>query len=90
MTLSTRAEGAPLAYGPRRWLERDFKLKETAYLKAKDAVEAARARKAEMTEGLALMVLSSEKRKEEKLSELLAKMADGTDSEGPTDEQLLG
>lgn len=55
-------------------LERDYKQKEAAYTKAKDAYESTDARKRSMHEHLALMVLSSEKRKEEKLNELMAKM----------------
>ena len=71
------------------WLERDFKTKEAAYVKAKDAHEAALAKKRTMHEQLALLVLSSEKRKEEKLNELIDRMNEKP-GDGPTDEQLLG
>ena len=71
------------------WLERDFKTKEAAYVKAKDAREAALAKKRTMHEQLALLVLSSEKRKEEKLNELIDRMNEKP-GDGPTDEQLLG
>lgn len=71
------------------WLERDFKMKEAAYVKAKEAFEAAQARKRTMHEHLALMVLSSEKRKEEKLNELISRMNEKPE-DGPTDAQLLG
>lgn len=56
------------------WLERDFKHKEAAFKKAKDAFEGLDQRKRSLHEHLALMVLSSEKRKEAKLNELLAQM----------------
>ena len=71
------------------WLERDFKTKEALFVKARDALEAAQARKRTMHEHLALMVLSSEKRKEEKLDELERRMAGG-DASDPSDDQLLG
>ena len=71
------------------WLDRDFKTKEAAYVKAKDAREAALAKKRTMHEQLALLVLSSEKRKEEKLNELIDRMNEKP-GDGPTDEQLLG
>jgi len=56
------------------WLERDFKTKEAAYLKAKEAFETAAGRKREIKESMTLLVLNSERRKEEKLNELMAKM----------------
>ena len=56
------------------WLERDFKTKEAAYVKAKEAFETAAGRKREIKESMTLLVLSSERRKEEKLNELMAKM----------------
>ena len=57
------------------WLERDFKTKEAAYVKAKEAFETAAGRKREIKESMTLLVLSSERRKEEKLNELMAKMS---------------
>ena len=63
------------------WLQRDFLSKQTAFEKAKDSLQTASARKRTMHEHLALMVLSSEKRKEEKLNQLLAQM--GGDDECP-------
>ena len=56
------------------WLERDFKTKEAAYVKAKEAYETAAGRKREIKESMTLLVLNSERRKEEKLNELMAKM----------------
>ena len=56
------------------WLERDFKTKEAAYLKAKEAFETAAGRKREIKESMTLLVLNSGRRKEEKLNELMAKM----------------
>ena len=56
------------------WLERDFKTKEAAYVKAKEAFETAAGRKREIKESMTLLVLNSERRKEEKLNELMAKM----------------
>lgn len=56
------------------WLDQDMKRKEVAYSKAKQAFETLDARKRSMHEHLALIVLSSEKRKEAKLNELLARM----------------
>mmetsp|Transcript_22779 Transcript_22779/g.73277 ORF Transcript_22779/g.73277 Transcript_22779/m.73277 type:complete len:188 (-) Transcript_22779:562-1125(-) len=56
------------------YLERDYKQKEAAYQKAKEAFESLEGKKRSMREHLALMVLSSEKRKEDKLNELMAKM----------------
>ena len=72
------------------WLQRDFKNKEAAYLKAKEAHEGAVARKRGICENLALLVLSSEKRKEEKLNELMQRMNAASEDTAPTDEQLLG
>lgn len=74
------------------WLERDFNNKETSYLAAKTALEGARSRKSGMHEQLALLVLSSEKRKEEKLDELERRIASAEAGDGgaPTDEALLG
>ena len=56
------------------WLERDFKTKEAAYVKAKEAYETAAGRKREIKESMTLLVLNSERRKEEKLNELMARM----------------
>mmetsp|Transcript_12929 Transcript_12929/g.51777 ORF Transcript_12929/g.51777 Transcript_12929/m.51777 type:complete len:204 (+) Transcript_12929:1-612(+) len=56
------------------WLERDYRSKEAAFHKAKSAYEGMQQRKRALHEHLAIMVLSSEKRKEEKLTDLLAKM----------------
>ena len=56
------------------WLERDFKTKQAAYVKAKEAFETAAGRKREIKESMTLLVLNSERRKEEKLNELMAKM----------------
>jgi hypothetical protein len=56
------------------WLERDFKTKEAAYALAKEAFETASGRKREIKESMTLLVLNSERRKEEKLNELMAKM----------------
>lgn len=56
------------------WLERDYKTKEAAYFKAKEAFETAGGRKREIKESMTLLVLNSERRKEEKLNELMAKM----------------
>jgi len=61
------------------WLERDFKTKEAAYLKAKEAFETAAGRKREIKESMTLLVLNSERRKEEKLNELMAKMDSNDD-----------
>lgn len=74
------------------WLERDFNNKERSYLAAKTALEGARSRKSGMHEQLALLVLSSEKRKEEKLDELERRIAsaEAGDGDAPTDEALLG
>ncbi|KAJ1454875.1 hypothetical protein M885DRAFT_521162 [Pelagophyceae sp. CCMP2097] len=58
------------------WLERDLKQKEEAHKAARNTVETLQGRKREMHEHLALMVLSSEKRKEEKLTELLARVSE--------------
>ncbi|KAJ8605087.1 hypothetical protein CTAYLR_000362 [Chrysophaeum taylorii] len=57
------------------WVSRDYKIKEQAYHKAKDEYEQLEARKRSMHEHLALVVLSSEKRRTEKLNDLLAKMS---------------
>ena len=62
------------------WLERDFKTKEAAYVKAKEAFETAAGRKREIKESMTLLVLSSERRKEEKLNELMAKMDSNDDA----------
>ena len=62
------------------WLERDFKTKEAAYVKAKEAFETAAGRKREIKESMTLLVLSSERRKEEKLNELMAKMGTNDDA----------
>ena len=62
------------------WLERDFKTKEAAYVKAKEAFETAAGRKREIKESMTLLVLSSERRKEEKLNELMAKMGANDDA----------
>ena len=62
------------------WLERDFKTKEAAYLKAKEAFETAAGRKREIKESMTLLVLNSERRKEEKLNELMAKMDTNDDA----------
>ena len=62
------------------WLERDFKTKEAAYLKAKEAFETAAGRKREIKESMTLLVLNSERRKEEKLNELMAKMDSNDDA----------
>ena len=59
------------------WLERDFKTKEAAYVKAKEAFETAAGRKREIKESMTLLVLSSERRKEEKLNELMAQLGAG-------------
>ena len=64
------------------WLERDFKTKEAAYVKAKEAFETAAGRKREIKESMTLLVLSSERRKEEKLNELMAMDADSSDESG--------
>ena len=56
------------------WLERDFKTKQAAYAKAKEAFETAAGRKREIKESMTLLVLNSERRKEEKLNELMEKM----------------
>ena len=61
------------------WLERDFKTKEAAYIKAKEAFETAAGRKREIKESMTLLVLNSERRKEEKLNELMAKMDSNDD-----------
>ena len=61
------------------WLERDFKTKEAAYVKAKEAFETAAGRKREIKESMTLLVLNSERRKEEKLNELMAKMDSNDD-----------
>ena len=48
---------------------------DAAYVKAKEAFETAAGRKREIKESMTLLVLSSERRKEEKLNELMAKMS---------------
>lgn len=63
------------------YLRGDMKRKEEAYAKAKEAFDSMDAKKRSMHEHLALMVLSSEKRKEDKLNELMAKM-NSTNSSG--------
>ena len=44
------------------------------YVKAKEAFETAAGKKREIKESMTLLVLSSERRKEEKLNELMARM----------------
>ena len=62
------------------WLERDFKTKQAAYVKAKEAFETAAGRKREIKESMTLLVLNSERRKEEELNELMAKMDTNDDA----------
>ena len=72
------------------YMERDLKYKEEAYVAAKKAVDGLHARKREMHEHLALMVLSSAKRKEEKLTELLERVGLSSDDAAASASQVVG
>ena len=66
------------------WLQRDYEVKESAYSKAKSQLESKRGDKARLQEHLRLIVLNAQERKEQKLSELLARMHtdEGNDARG--------